>query len=751
MLKVWNSEDRSLSLKEKEELVRSTKKVKNVSHVGFDEGHSSGPASPNRDGGLWNRYTSFRDKLLGEIPGAFAQAFSFKDGMDDDTESDGEVETLRQGLLVVKIPRELKQRIHKPWVSAFIVKVYGRSVGLNFIQARLLGLWKPVGRLDCVDLGHGFFLTRLSLGEDYENVLRKGLWFIEDHFLSIRPWEPDFKPALADVSSIAVWIRLNELPIEYYNAEALQLIGKAIGNVLQVDTFTALETRGRFARLCVQVDVEKPLATAIMIGRLEQQICYEGIQKMCFKCGRLGHRKSIALMCGEGTSGVLHDSEQSTEQAEVCEGVYGPWIVVARRKNRTKPLRSGGTSPRQSSGFNFKDNGNVEKESLVRADALHGPSREVKRKLSPSKFIDRAQITVVVQSQRILISQKFSSMKDKKGVACNGFIFGENSNAVGGSKSPYDMASQPKVSADMVGNLWQCSKLVASVEVAGGLPFSASMGSTVSFQDRDEGKANPIHEVIQVGNQVSDVGKADQNHEVVQFHLHGNTNGYSDSNGDIGVDGEVAILKSGVGRPCAMQCEVTGGDGDGGFAAHGYSVSRERSNERGVGVDSALKPSFKKRVGDLVQNHNPDILVVMETCVEGDKTREITNLLPFDGAIHTDTIGYAGGLWVLWNVDRVEIALLSRTEQEIHAEVKVRFTNVSWLLSAVYASPRNAERQVLWINLMSVANLHNMPWVIAGDFNEPLLSEDKFGSRALEDELLREMDLVLRQEEELWA
>ena len=183
---------------------------------------------------------------------------------------------------------------HRPicdWYPLFIEKVYGRNVGLNFIQAKLLALWKPAGRFDCVDLRHGSFLTRLSLGEDFENVLRKGLWFIKDHFISIRPWESDFKPALASVSSIAVWVRLNELPIEYYNAKALQIIGKAIGNVLRIDTFTASETRGRFARICVQVDVEKPLATAIMIGRLEQQICYEGIHKMCFGCGQLGHRK----------------------------------------------------------------------------------------------------------------------------------------------------------------------------------------------------------------------------------------------------------------------------------------------------------------------------------------------------------------------------------------------------------------------------------------------------------------------------
>ena len=101
--------------------------------------------------------------------------------------------------------------------------------------------------------------------------MRKGPWFIGDHFLSIKPWEPDFKLALASVSSIAVWVRLNELPIEYYNAEALQLIGKAISNVLRVDTFTASETRVRFARICVQVVVEKPLATTIMMGDLNSR------------------------------------------------------------------------------------------------------------------------------------------------------------------------------------------------------------------------------------------------------------------------------------------------------------------------------------------------------------------------------------------------------------------------------------------------------------------------------------------------
>ena len=121
----------------------------------------------------------------------------------------------------------------------------------------------------------------------------------------------------------------------------------------------------------------------------------------------------------------------------------------------------------------------------------------------------------------------------------------------------------------------------------------------------------------------------------------------------------------------------------------------------------------------------------METRVGGNRAREITKRLPFDGAIRSDAVGFTGGIWVLWNSNRVDVAHLANTEQEIHFTVKVRISNVIWLFSAVYTSPSCAERHILWNNLMKVADLHNRPWVIAWDFNETLVNDDKFGGRAV--------------------
>ena len=143
----------------------------------------------------------------------------------------------------------------------------------------------------------------------------------------------------------------------------------------------------------------------------------------------------------------------------------------------------------------------------------------------------------------------------------------------------------------------------------------------------------------------------------------------------------------------------------------------------------ALGLDFKRRVLEMMVNHFPSILIITETRVSGDRAARIIEDLPFDGFFTTETIGYAGGLWLLWKREEVDIVVLSATEQEIHATVQVHNSNLTWLISPIYASPHLAERKILWSNLSKVAQLHKLPWLLLGDFNEVLCGEDKFGGR----------------------
>lgn len=362
-----------VSREEEAKLARSNKKVKDAHHANFndDQGYTPGPLLLGN--GQSSSKVSFKEKLLGDIPGAYRQAFDLSEQMEYEPKKEHVISALRKDVVAVNLSPEVKRRIRAFQLRALIVKVYGRSVDFNILQNRIISLQKPTRKIDCVDLGNEFFLVRLSGKEDYNAILEKGPQFIGERFLSIRLWEPNLRPFTASVTLIAIWVRLNELPIEYYEAEVLKEIRKSIGNVLRIDTHTALETRGRYARTSVQVDVDKPLITDILIGNLEQSVVYEGIQRLCFSCGRTGHKKETCPYVVRGQRQADNKEEEGrnpgspkvaspkvvqetscnrhvTDNFEACQygteeervDSYRPWLVVTRKKHGNKSSRRNG-------------------------------------------------------------------------------------------------------------------------------------------------------------------------------------------------------------------------------------------------------------------------------------------------------------------------------------------------------------------------------------------------------------------------
>ena len=67
--------------------------------------------------------------------------------------------------------------------------------------------------MECIDLGHFFSLFSFQVGEDFHRVIYVNpLWY----YLSLRLWEPAFVGAEATFTTIAVWVQLGGLPIEFY-------------------------------------------------------------------------------------------------------------------------------------------------------------------------------------------------------------------------------------------------------------------------------------------------------------------------------------------------------------------------------------------------------------------------------------------------------------------------------------------------------------------------------------------------------
>ncbi|KAL4390845.1 hypothetical protein AHAS_Ahas03G0185800 [Arachis hypogaea] len=209
----------------------------------------------------------------------------------ENSKSEITVEDMGQGLYNIVINEEAKKELWKPWWRSLIVKLMGRKVGYVTMKRRIENMWGRLGELDVIDLGNDYYLVKFYAQEDLDAALVDGPWKIYDHYLAVRLWEPNFNPLTTTIDKITAWIRLPGLPIELYNGKILRKIGDLIGRTCKIDYNTSHLCRGKFARLCVEVDLTKPLLGRYMVNGNVYQVEYEGIHQICFTCGKADHEQ----------------------------------------------------------------------------------------------------------------------------------------------------------------------------------------------------------------------------------------------------------------------------------------------------------------------------------------------------------------------------------------------------------------------------------------------------------------------------
>ncbi|KAJ6964798.1 hypothetical protein NC652_002892 [Populus alba x Populus x berolinensis] len=78
--------------------------------------------------------------------------------------------------------------------------------------------------------------------------------------------------------------------MEYYDNSVLWTIGNKIGKTLKVNKATSIGMRGNYARICVEVDLTKPLLAKFKLRRRVRRIIYEGLHLICFQYGQYRHK-----------------------------------------------------------------------------------------------------------------------------------------------------------------------------------------------------------------------------------------------------------------------------------------------------------------------------------------------------------------------------------------------------------------------------------------------------------------------------
>lgn len=186
-------------------------------------------------------------------------------------------------------------------------------------------------------------------------------------------WAPNFDPVGDTTEKVLVWVKFLGLPMEYYDHTFLFRIGEKIGTPKKIDDATSLMSRGKFARLCVEVDITKPLLSKFWLKKKVRIIEYEGIHLICFTCRTYGHSSEVCTQKRQtaetGDDTVNPNSGEETSEAQIrnmrktrdttidnpeISKSFGPWMIAPRNNGRN--YRNGGRKEGQARQGNNGNN-----------------------------------------------------------------------------------------------------------------------------------------------------------------------------------------------------------------------------------------------------------------------------------------------------------------------------------------------------------------------------------------------------------
>lgn len=321
------------STEETDQLQRSVKKFKRDEREGLESEASPTPVfgGPRAWSNLFHQQSTEKEEMYtGE-------------GEDDDTVDDllekyddsmvaGEDAT-GEGRKALEIPLEECKELWKPWRRALIIKVLGKSCSFKVLERRLGDLWANGGKLDIIDLDDGFYIVRFFSKIQYLLALNNGPWMVQGHYIAVKKWRPHFSTKHEEIASTLAWVRIPKLPVEYFDEHVLMKLGNLLGKAVRVDDTTMNVERGKYARLCVEIDLKKPLMSGVLLNGKLFDVEYEGLNSICFKCGRYGHSVMECESTGEQSrdaGGELTETRRDNLRTEP----FGPWMIASNRRSR---------------------------------------------------------------------------------------------------------------------------------------------------------------------------------------------------------------------------------------------------------------------------------------------------------------------------------------------------------------------------------------------------------------------------------
>ena len=178
------------------------------------------------------------------------------------------------------------------WKCCLIGYVAGKFPGFKALKSIIVGIWKCEASLSIHE--SGWLVYRFQSEEDKNAVLKNGPVLVYGRPLILKSMPKFFNFSRSEMSSVPVWVKFPNLPLECWTSRCLSKISSLLGKPIQSDRLTASRERISYARVLVEINLMKDLPSLIKFGlpdgsTLEQPVIYESMPAFCRSCQAIGH------------------------------------------------------------------------------------------------------------------------------------------------------------------------------------------------------------------------------------------------------------------------------------------------------------------------------------------------------------------------------------------------------------------------------------------------------------------------------
>ena len=255
------------------EVVSSFPKVGDVSHAGDPVVESPVQIAPKNVAQDWRKLFQ-HEKSIGAL-----QYFA---------------PSCEDGRVVVKPPMEAIEEGISKWSPSLVGQFLDKPLPYYIVKRTVESIWAQYGKVEVFLLENGLYLFRFADKKLRDEVMEAKVWHIANKPPILRKWTPSMQLLKLSFSFIPIWIKLHNLPIEFWNAICSSYVASGVGKPLCADYVTKEQQTLGFARVLVKVDMDSNFPKEIEVvgvdgSRVVVGNKYLWLPVKCNKCKSFGH------------------------------------------------------------------------------------------------------------------------------------------------------------------------------------------------------------------------------------------------------------------------------------------------------------------------------------------------------------------------------------------------------------------------------------------------------------------------------